>query len=146
MRAVAWAIPAAFERIEMHRAADMRTGRRHLVNFSVVVAVGRDLWYALADQPALSRPERILGRMQRAAQMLGKTFDRRGIFRQECPGGLHADTRWIVELLPRVLAALQQVRQQDAGRGAIGDALAGIAGHEEDVIVVGIAADIAREI
>src|ERR1700709_1761076 len=98
MGAVTRAIPAALERIEMHRAADVGTGRRYLMDFAFVVAVGRDIRHAVADQSALSGPERVFGRVQRSPKMLGEAFDRRGIFRQECPGGLHADARRIIEL------------------------------------------------
>src|SRR5579885_2311902 len=78
--------------------------------------------------------------------MLRHALRGRKVFGNEITSGLQAHATRIVELLPRVFTACHQGGYQEAGNRAIGDALAGIAGHQPDMAVVRVPANKARKV
>ena len=128
----------------MQMAADMGAGGRRPMELPSVVAERRDLAQPFANDGALARFQFVDGFQFAGRNVFGKILHRRDVLGDEILGCGKRDAGGIVEFGPRACLAGDQARQQEASRDAMGEALPGIAGMHEDVLVAGIAADKGR--
>ena len=114
----------------------MRAGGGAFMQRAGCVAVHRDLLQAAPhDGAAVARD--LVGRSYvPRREPVGVLRRHVEVFARELARGHHRHARRRVDLLPRVLAAEDQVAEQHPGDRAVRQAHAGVAGGDEDVVVV----------
>ena len=135
-RAMGGAVPRLFRVIPCHNGAEMRTHGGTFVKGPVRVAIYSDLGESMPyDCSRAGWNETILIDVA-GRQPIGILRDHVGGFFGELVRGAERNARWTVEFRPRVLATFNEVREQQTGDGAMGQAAAGVARHDEHVIMI----------
>src|SRR3954470_11911586 len=142
-RAVAGAVPCFFGAVPANDAVKMGTNRGSLVDVAVLVTIHRKLAAPAPDDGAFAGLDGIDSRSLAAGEIILVLLRDVGVFLDVFGRGAKPDSSGVIELGPLVLAALDQLVENDAGDGAVGHAVSRIAGRNPDVVVTtGILPDV----
>src|SRR4051812_46436912 len=134
-RAVAGAVPGLLRTVPADDAVQMGADRRPLVDATVVVAVHRDLASTATDDRALAGLDRIDGRRFAASEVVLVLLGDVGVFLDVLRSRAQSNACRIIQLCPLVLAALNELVENDSGDGTVGHAVAGVSGSDPDVLI-----------
>src|SRR5215218_3229069 len=136
LRSVTRAIPALLQRVPVHDAAEMRAAGGMQMQLSLPVPACSDLLQSATHQTTLTGPQPLDGSDFVRGKVLCEIFQRRDVLADVLAEVLLDLPCRRIDIFPSAGADRDQVRDQDAGDEAVGDALSGIAADNEDMLLV----------